>query len=218
MPLLEVDNLTRRFGGLSAVSDLSFAIEEGEIRGLIGANGAGKSTTLRAIFGLTGLTSDEIRYDGHRIDGLAPEKIVGLGIAQVPEGRRVFPELTVLANQAHALRRAGRDPAARRLFEEALLAWDASAPWVAALAPERRARSSTFHLRLEAKHPGGYARHSRERYEALAAEGRAVLMTLHDEKPPPFDGPARWAKERPEGYTDARKLMAAVLLVAAHRV
>ena len=98
MPLLDVDNLTRRFGGLSAVSDLSFAIEEGEIRGPIGANGAGKSTTLRAIFGLTGLTSGEIRYDGHRIDGLAPEKIVGLGIAQVPEGRRVFPELTVLEN------------------------------------------------------------------------------------------------------------------------
>ncbi len=99
MPLLDVDNLTRRFDGLSAVNDLSFAIEEGEIRGLIGPNGAGKSTTLRAIFGLTGLTSGEIRYDGHRIDG-----------------------------------------------------------------------------------------------------------------------PARWAKERPEGYTDARKLMAAVLLVAAHRV
>ena len=123
-----------------------------------------------------------------------------------------------LANQAHGLRRAGRDQAARGLFEEALLAWDASAPWVAALAPERRARSSTFHLRLEAKHPGGYAHHSRERYEALAAEGRAALLALRDENPPPFDGPTRWAKERPEGYTDARKLMAAVLLVAAHRV
>ena len=123
-----------------------------------------------------------------------------------------------LANQAHGLRRAGRDQAARGLFEEALLAWDASGPWVAALAPERRARSSTFHLRLEAKHPGGYAHHSRERYEALAAEGRAALLALRDGAPPPFDGPARWAKERPEGYTDARKLMAAVLLVAAHRV
>ncbi len=54
-----------------------------------------------------------------------------------------------LANQAQALRRAGRDQAARALFEEALLAWDASGPWVAALAPERRARSSTFHLRLD---------------------------------------------------------------------
>ncbi|MCH8155848.1 MAG: tetratricopeptide repeat-containing protein, partial [Proteobacteria bacterium] len=92
-----------------------------------------------------------------------------------------------------------------------------SGPWVAALAPERRARSSTFHLRLEAKHPGGYAHHSRERYQALAAEGRAALLALRDQQPPPFDGPARWAKERPEGYTDARKIMAAVLLVASHR-
>ncbi len=124
---------------------------------------------------------------------------------------------TSLANQAQALRRAGRDEAARALFAEALLAWDASAPWVAALAPERRARSSTFHLRLESKHPGGYAHHSRERYEALAAEGRAALLALRDQQPPPFDGPARWAKERPEGYTDARKIMAAVLLVASHR-
>ncbi len=122
-----------------------------------------------------------------------------------------------LANQAQALRRAGRAAAARALFEEALLAWDASAPWVAALAPERRARSSTFHLRLESKHPGGYAHHSRERYEALAADGRAALLAPRDEKPPPLDGPTRWAKERPDGYTDARKLMAAVLLVASHR-
>lgn len=123
---------------------------------------------------------------------------------------------TSLANQAQAQRRAGREEPARRLFDEAVLVWDASAPWVAALAPERRARSSTFHLRLESKHPGGYAHHSRERYEALAAEGRAALLALRDEKPPPFDGPARWRAERPEGYTDARKLIAAVLLVAAH--
>ncbi len=120
-----------------------------------------------------------------------------------------------LANQAYAARRAGRVEAACALFDEALLAWDASAPWLAALAPERRARSSTFHLRLEAKHPGGYERHSRERYQALSADGRAALLALRDQQPPPVDGPARWAKERPEGYTDARKLLAAVLLIAA---
>ncbi len=122
-----------------------------------------------------------------------------------------------LANQAQALRRAGRAAAARALFEEALLAWDASGPWVAALAPERRARSSSFHLRLESKHPGGYAHHSRERYETLAAEGRAALLALRDGREGADDRLARWAKERPEGYTDARKIMAAVLLVASHR-
>ena len=120
-----------------------------------------------------------------------------------------------LANQAQALRRAGRDEAARGLFEEALLAWDASGPWVAALAPERRARSSTFHLRLEAKHPGGYAQSSRERTQALAAEGRAALTALRDGREGGDDRLARWRSDRPEGYTDARKLMAAVLLIAA---
>jgi tetratricopeptide (TPR) repeat protein len=120
-----------------------------------------------------------------------------------------------LANQAHALRRAGREEAARTLFEEALLVWDASAPWIAALKPERRARSSTFHLRLEAKHPGGYAHHSRERYDALAAEGRAAIVALRDGRNTEDDGLARWHKERPEGYSDARKLLAAAFLIAA---
>lgn len=99
MALLEIENLHVYYGKIHALRGVSFEVEADQIMTLIGANGAGKSTTLRAISGLTGLTSGEIRYDGHRIDG-----------------------------------------------------------------------------------------------------------------------PARWAKERPEGYTDARKLMAAVLLVAAHRV
>ncbi len=121
---------------------------------------------------------------------------------------------TALANQAEALRRAGRAAAARALFEEALVVWDASGSWLAALAPERRARSSTFHLRLEAKHPGGYERHSRERTQALAAEGRTAILALRDGREGKDDRLARWRKERPEGYTDARKLMAAALLIA----
>ncbi len=138
----------------------------------------------------------------------------GLRLARASFGNDDPRLATALANQAQALRRRGQDAAARSLFEEALLVWDGSGPWIAALAPERRARSSTFHLRLESKHPGGYERHSRERYEALAADGRAALIALRDQQPPPFDGPVRWAQERPEGYSDARKLMAAVLLVA----
>ncbi len=95
------------------------------------------------------------------------------------------------------------------------MVWDSSGPWVDALAPERRARSSTFHLRLESKHPGGYAHHSRERYQALAAEGRAALLALRVGREGGDEWLARWHKERPEAYTDARKLMAAVLLIAA---
>ena len=96
--LLQVDDAVVHYKKVAALKGISMAVPEGGIVTIIGANGAGKSTTLRAISGLIGLTSGEIRYDGHRIDGLAPEKIVGLGIAQVPEGRRVFPELTVLEN------------------------------------------------------------------------------------------------------------------------
>ena len=120
-----------------------------------------------------------------------------------------------LTNHALALRRAGNGDAARALFDEALLVWDSSAPWVAALAPERRARSSTFHLRLETKHPGGYARHSRERTAALAAEGRAALMALRGGGEAPGHNLFRWEKDRPDGFTDARKFMAAALLIAA---
>ena len=65
---------------------------------IIGANGAGKSTLLRAISGLEPLSEGEIRFDGHRIDGTPPEKVVALGVAQVPEGRRIFPDLTVQEN------------------------------------------------------------------------------------------------------------------------
>jgi len=96
--LLQVDDAVVHYKKVAALKGISMTVPEGGIVTIIGANGAGKSTTLRAISGLIGLTSGEVRYDGHRIDGLAPEKIVGLGIAQVPEGRRVFPELTVLEN------------------------------------------------------------------------------------------------------------------------
>jgi branched-chain amino acid transport system ATP-binding protein len=96
--LLKVDDAIVHYKKVAALKGISMAVPEGGIVTIIGANGAGKSTALRAISGLIGLTSGEIWYDGHRIDGLAPEKIVAQGIAHVPEGRRVFPELTVLEN------------------------------------------------------------------------------------------------------------------------
>jgi branched-chain amino acid transport system ATP-binding protein len=80
------------------VSDVSIAVGEGEAVGLLGANGAGKSTTLRAISGLVRLTSGTITFSGTNIASLPPYKITELGIAHVPEGRQVFPELTVKEN------------------------------------------------------------------------------------------------------------------------
>src|ERR1700760_1382788 len=98
MALLEVRNLVVRYGEIEALRGVSFSVEEGKVVTLLGANGAGKSTTLRAISGLAKPTSGELVFDGQTISGLGPEAIVRLGISHVPEGRRVFPGLTVKEN------------------------------------------------------------------------------------------------------------------------
>jgi branched-chain amino acid transport system ATP-binding protein len=98
MALLEVRDLNVRYGEIEALRGISFTVEEGQVVTLLGANGAGKSTTLRAISGLTRPASGEILFDGKSIAGLGPEVIVRQGISHVPEGRRVFPGLTVKEN------------------------------------------------------------------------------------------------------------------------
>jgi branched-chain amino acid transport system ATP-binding protein len=96
--LLEVKDVTVHYYKVPAVRNISITVEDGEIATLIGSNGAGKTTTLRAISGLKHSTSGEIHFRGQRIDKLPPHKINALGIAMVPEGRRVFPQMTVLEN------------------------------------------------------------------------------------------------------------------------
>ncbi len=96
--LLEVKDITVHYYKVSAVRNISINVEDGEIVALIGSNGAGKTTTLRAISGLKHPTTGEIHFKGQRIDKLPPHKINALGIAMVPEGRRVFPQMTVLEN------------------------------------------------------------------------------------------------------------------------
>ena len=98
MSLLEVKDLKVSFGGIEALKGISFKVDEGAIVTLIGANGAGKSTTLRAISGLVSPSGGSISYAGKSITGMDTQKIVERGIALVPEGRRVFPNLTVLEN------------------------------------------------------------------------------------------------------------------------
>ena len=98
MSLLEIKDLRVSYGGIEALKGISFHVEECQIVTLIGANGAGKSTTLRAISGLAPVKSGTILYDGQAINGLNPQKIVSMGVGMVPEGRRVFPNLTVLEN------------------------------------------------------------------------------------------------------------------------
>ena len=96
--MLKIDDLKVRYGGIEAVKGISFEVPEGAIVTLIGANGAGKSTTLRTIAGLVKPASGRIHLQAEDITGMSPDKIVTRGITLVPEGRRVFPDLTVLEN------------------------------------------------------------------------------------------------------------------------
>ena len=95
--MLKIEKLSVRYGGIEAVRDISFEVPQGKIVTLIGANGAGKSSTLRAVAGLV-KSSGSISWNGRELSTLAPEEILRAGVALCPEGRRIFPHLTVLEN------------------------------------------------------------------------------------------------------------------------
>jgi branched-chain amino acid transport system ATP-binding protein len=121
VPLLEVENLVVRHGAVTAVDRLSFRVERGEIVGLIGPNGAGKSSTLHAVMGLVRPAAGQIRLQSRSIVGRRPEDIARLGVALVPEGRRIYGDLTVDENLrlGFAARRGRGDLGAdlRRLYD-----------------------------------------------------------------------------------------------------
>lgn len=96
--MLKINNIKTYYGNIQALKDVSIEVKEGEIVALIGANGAGKTTTLMSICGITPPRSGEIIFDGDPIQGVSADKLVQKGIIQVPEGRRIFPDLTVLEN------------------------------------------------------------------------------------------------------------------------
>ncbi|WP_324824398.1 ABC transporter ATP-binding protein [Sinanaerobacter sp. ZZT-01] len=96
--MLEIKDLNVHYGVIHALKNISLAVNDGEIVTLIGANGAGKTTTLRTISGLKKITSGEIILDGKQIGSLSAPQRVLLGLSQVPEGRRIFPEMSVLEN------------------------------------------------------------------------------------------------------------------------
>jgi branched-chain amino acid transport system ATP-binding protein len=111
MTALAVEKLTVRYGAVEAVRDLSLEVKPGEIVGLIGPNGAGKSSTLHAIMGAAPVTGGDVRLDGRSLVGRRPEDVARRGIALVPEGRRIFGELTVEENLRLGLagRKRGRN-------------------------------------------------------------------------------------------------------------
>jgi branched-chain amino acid transport system ATP-binding protein len=96
--MLKLSNVSAAYGSVPAISNVAIEIGAGEAVGLLGANGAGKSTTLRAISGLVKLSAGKVTFDGVDIASLQPHRIPELGIAHVPEGRQVFPEMTVHEN------------------------------------------------------------------------------------------------------------------------
>lgn len=96
--MLDVRGINVAYGPLTAVRNLSLSVADGSIVSLIGSNGAGKTTTMKAIIGLKPVSGGEIYFDGERIDGVAAPQRVGRGIALSPEGRRVFPQMSVLDN------------------------------------------------------------------------------------------------------------------------
>ena len=114
--LLRVDGIEAGYGDLTAVRGVSLEVREGEAVALIGANGAGKTTTLRAVSGLLPLRRGRIEFEGRRLDGLSSAQIVARGLAHVPEGRQLFPSMTVREN----LELGARTPAARAGAGESL--------------------------------------------------------------------------------------------------
>src|SRR5690625_1044126 len=96
--MLHIEDIVTHYGHIEALKGITIDVEQGEIVTLIGANGAGKTTTLRTLSGLIRPTRGSITYEGRELTAMAPERIVGLGIAHVPEGRRVFPRMSVTEN------------------------------------------------------------------------------------------------------------------------
>jgi branched-chain amino acid transport system ATP-binding protein len=120
VPALEVENLEVRHGAVHAVRGVSFEVQRGEIVGLIGPNGAGKSSTLHAVMGVVRPSAGDVRLAGESILGRSPEEVARRGIALVPEGRRIFAELSVEENLSLGLAgRRGRDALddLRRVYE-----------------------------------------------------------------------------------------------------
>ncbi len=108
--MLELEDVHVHYGKVEALKGVSFAVRQGEVATLIGGNGAGKTTTLRTISGLRPVTQGRVRFEGRDITGMAPHRIVELGLCQAPEGRGIFPGMTVMENlEMGAYARTGRN-------------------------------------------------------------------------------------------------------------
>ncbi|MCK4788952.1 MAG: ABC transporter ATP-binding protein [Desulfobacteraceae bacterium] len=129
--MLEVKGISTAYGDIQVLTGVTFDVRDGEIITLIGSNGAGKTTTLNTISGLIQAKEGSVSFDGVRIEHMPPHRIIELGVTQIPEGRELFPEMSVLEN----LQLGAYLPRARTLLQE-------SQEWVLDLFPVLNARSS----------------------------------------------------------------------------
>jgi len=129
--VLEVQEISATYGDTQVLTKISLTVREGEIVTLIGSNGAGKTTTLNTISGMMGAKEGNIILNGDHMEGMAPHRIIELGVTQIPEGRELFPEMTILEN----LQLGAYLPRARRLLNESL-------EWVHQLFPMLKGRGS----------------------------------------------------------------------------
>jgi branched-chain amino acid transport system ATP-binding protein len=192
MALLELEDVVAAYGNVEALKGLSLAVGEGEVVALLGANGAGKSTTLRAISGLLAPRSGQIRFAGAPIGGLSPEQVVRRGIAHVPEGRRVFPGLTVRENMLLGgssrprVRRAELEADADRMFGlfpdlkpfEHALAWKLSGGQLQMVAIARGLMARPRMLLLDEPSLGLAPLIVRQLYRVIADIGRQGMTVL----------------------------------------
>lgn len=120
MPLLELEGIAAFYGAVQILWDVSLHVEEGEIDSVVGGNGAGKSTMLKSISGVISSGQGRMRFLGESIDTMAPHERVALGLVQIPEGRRIFPYMTVLGNlemgSFNARARARKEEGLQRVF------------------------------------------------------------------------------------------------------
>ena len=178
-PILELRNVTRKFGGLTAVNDLSFSVRRNSIHGLIGPNGAGKTTTFSLISGYYKPSSGRIFYDGHDVSGLRTSRLAQRGLVRTFQGTTLFQELTVVENV-----RVGCHRAARAGFFSRLSGSDAAVERAA----DDRAREALelFDLGPYASEPTSSLPHGHQRALGMAvAFAAAPALILLDE---PFTG------------------------------
>ncbi|MER2537509.1 MAG: ABC transporter ATP-binding protein [Rhizobiaceae bacterium] len=177
MPSLVLERVSKRFGGITAVSDVSFEVPEAGITGLIGPNGAGKTTVVNLITGMYKLTSGEIRLGGRNVGSAQPHEVARLGISRTFQNIRLLPEASVLDNVIIGFHRHEKASIAAGMF-----GFNASLSEIREFRERARALLDRFHMARFAEHPAGYLAYGHQRrVEMMRAVAMNPAILLLDE-------------------------------------